>query len=183
MAVRDIVLIVSLIANVFVIGFVVGGKTAGLKVVHPSSIEQAADRQVAPQHPLPIDPRRALRFFDEERRIELRAGISADIRTLRPKAAAAVRARARVLETLSAEPFDRGAADEAVQALADAERALTEATQTAFLNFYGSLTPEEQAILREVIKNRVKEQFMNRRRGGGRDRSGPPPPPPPPSAQ
>ncbi|WP_018147565.1 periplasmic heavy metal sensor [Henriciella marina] len=165
----SIALIVSLVANALLIGFLVGGQLGERD--HRRHGPRGADHMIARgiQSIVPDDEREGIRdaFRDAFR------SASGSWREKR-------QARDDLVAALSSSPFDPAAVDNAFLAMRTADARLNETFQTALSDQIAALSPEQRAELvawLEEVEARRAEARAERpeRRGGREDRDGPPP--------
>lgn len=153
---RDIALVVSVAANIFILGAVVGGKAAGLRVVGPWAAERGEIGRLGARE---IDPRAYIAALPREQRRETMRRVMTERSDVRPLFREAHEARRAVGELMEAETFD----PDALRAALDRVRAADAVLQARGHDFLIRLmeeTPPE--IRREALETARRHP---RRRG------------------
>lgn len=163
--------VISLALNLFVLGAIVGGGLAGLKVVHPAQIELMS-RQ-GPQ----FDGRRPSRAdwlaqTAPERRREFRQLMMSELRGFRDMRDRLESSRRELIAVLSAPEFDPDAAREAIARVNSAEAEMRDAIQAAMIRVLENMTAEERAAAVEALKrpNGMRRFLQSGMQGGAPER-------------
>jgi uncharacterized membrane protein len=132
-----VALIVSVVINLALAGFVVGRLTAA-----------------GPAPPM-LDPYlgslRALHVLPDDRAATLRPLLREHFRGLRPDVREMRRAQSGINQALATDPFDPAQLDEALAAFRAVLLQSQERSHQALIQLAGSLTTEERAALREAL--------------------------------
>jgi len=160
-----ILLIVSVVLNLFLAGAVVGGLFVGTRTLRDRIELRRPDgqRMVMAFQALPPDRRSALRDIMRAQALDAA-----------PDMRAAAEARREAGRLIAAEPYDAKAVDAALQRSLEAENRARERINATLAQRLGELRPEERSAFARFLL-----------RGPGRHgprppRGGPPEPPPPP---
>jgi uncharacterized membrane protein len=164
-SIRDIVLAVSLAANLLLLGFVVG---AGVRLAGP-----AATRPEPVAFSERLSPRGLLQGLSPDARREVRQAIVGEGLRAAPLLRELREARAAFEATARAEPFDAEAVREALAQLQQVEGQLRDRSSELVITILEDLPPEERA--RALVEMRDRRRGFRRRSDGSRDRDGPAP--------
>jgi uncharacterized membrane protein len=157
-------LVLSLVVNLLLVGFVAGRMTPGMGFMH-----------MRPDPTMGLY--RLIGFLPEARRDELKAAIGNDVRSIYPELRQVRALHRRIRDAVTADPFVR---DDLVKALAELRQQLGStqvAAHESFVEVVGKLTPEERKQLAETMKRPPR---FGHERGPYRPREeerGPPEPP------
>ena len=154
-----ILLIVSLAANLFLVGLLLGGWATGFRVsgpmaanfMRPNSASVLPVRQLARQ--LPDDTRQKLHDALIQKRAKNRE-ITQNVR----------RSRRAVFNALRAEPFDITALDRAFADARRADLAQRELSHQVLLDFLARLDDQERAFVVRMVLNTFERGHENLRR-------------------
>lgn len=142
-------LVVSLVLNISIIGFLVGRVSGG-----------------GPHGPM-FDPTmsitRALHFLPEARRDELRPLIGKQMRSMGPSVRGLRMTQRALYEAIMAEPYSREELDAALAAFRENLNTSQATSHNAFIDVIDALSPSERRQLLEQMRSRTP-----RHRGEGR---------------
>ena len=142
-------LVVSLVLNISIIGFLVGRVSGG-----------------GPQGPM-FDPTmsitRALHFLPEPRRDELRPLIGRQMRSMGPSVRGLRMTQRELYAAIMAEPYSREELEDSLKAFREKLITSQESSHTAFIDVIDALSTSERRQLLEQMRSRTL-----RRRGEGR---------------
>lgn len=166
-------LIVSLVANALLIGFLIGGQLG----------EQERERRGGPRGTDHMIARGIQSILPETERGEIRSAFRDAFRSARGQWQEKRMAQDRLVEALRQTPFDRAAVDQAFADMRAADGSLNETFQTTLTDQLAALDDAQRLELVEWLEE-VEARRAERRgrfdRRGGRDedgeRRGPPPP-------
>ncbi len=165
----------SLALNVFVVGAVVGGRAAGVRLAGPHTEAPAPQGEVAPWLGR-MNPEGLVRRLPREERRRIARMIGAQVREARPLLLRARQARAEAYRALRAEPFDADAAAAAIAASREADDAVRARGQDVIIAILAELSPEARA---QVFKPGAGERLrpgqnrLRQRRAVGEDETPP----------
>ena len=142
-------LAVSLIANLLLVGFVVGRMTSGFAM--------------PPMRPDPtMGIYRMIDFLPEARRDEIKGLLRSDMRSIYPELRELRQVHRRIRDAVTADPFVRADLDKALADLRARLGSTQVSAHESFVEVVSKLTPEERARLADAMRRPP--------RGFGRDR-------------
>lgn len=159
-----IILVASLVANLFLGGAVIGGVIAGAKL-----LDRHENRRGERGGMLT-----AFRNIPEDRRTEIRRTLRGDVEAARPALEAARAARRKVARLIAAPDYDPAAVAAAMAEARDAEGRARALVDEGLAKRLAQLTPDERRIFSTVMDRGPRG---DRGRSGRGDRKGPPPAP------
>lgn len=134
-------LVVSLILNIAIVGFVFGRLSGGgLR---------------GPMFDPTMSITRALRVLPEERRSELRPLIGKQMRAMGPSARRLHHNQDELYRAILAEPYDRSLLEQSLSAFRDTLNTSQETSHRAFVDVIDALTPSERRLLLEHMRSRA----------------------------
>ena len=167
---RPLWLIVSLMANMILVGLLAGvllqAGPKGKPLDRPAERISWGSREDGSHDAMRRVFREAFRASAEER------AARADVRN-------------RLAEAVSADPYDADAVRETFRELRGADDSVNEATHEAMVNLFATMSVEERHNMAEILRRGPRDHESKRKpvpgpRGGPMDGPPPPPPPPPP---
>ncbi|MEM9750159.1 MAG: periplasmic heavy metal sensor [Pseudomonadota bacterium] len=184
---RSVILCGSVALNLFLLGAIVGGGLAGLRLAKSNAgprVPVTADYKGA------IDPQVVVGALDHGQRRKVRREILGAVREMRPVFDEVIEARGAALEVLEAEAFDVEAFRAALTRLEEAEQVARLRGYETFASISEDLNLEDRqrvaGALREDRRlHQVRRRIHRHMRHGGPGPHGPPPrrpgdyPPPP----
>ena len=154
-AAKNTILIVSLLVNLFVIGFIAGGAFGGLKIVRSGSDIPHPDWEGPPPGAhIMGSPMRFLAELPPERRDAIREATRGRLKQMRPQFREMRDARTELFAALSEDPIDSERVRAASERLTSLEGDVKRAGHEAILAVLSELTPEERAAALERIGER-----------------------------
>ena len=165
-----IILIVSLVANLFLAGALVGALIIGSKLMHDRGAERRGDRPGMLNAVQSISPERRQMLRDVMREQALKA--ASDLGAARD-------ARRAAAELIAVPVYDGTAVDLALKRAREHETAARAKIDAALAARLGQLSPEDRAAFAQVMMRGSRGGLGGRKGRDGRGRSGDGGPPPP----
>lgn len=159
-----IILIVSLVANLFLGGAVIGGVIAGAKLMDRHENRRGERGGMLT----------AFRNIPEDRRMEIRRTLRGDVEAARPALEAARAARRKVAQLIAAPDYDPAAVAAAMAEARGADGRARALVDDGMAKRLAQLTPEERKIFSTVMDRGPRGDRGPGPRGGRGDRKGPP---------
>jgi uncharacterized membrane protein len=149
----SLLLVLSLVLNVFVIGAFAGGS-----FMHNKFGLGENEIQHAPPIRSFMNPRQLVEGTSPETRQKLMKVARKDLRALRPELDAVHKARREIHEIMTAETLDPKEFEQAIARLAEAEKSAQIASGETLIKMLGVLTPEER---KELAENGMKRNMRD----------------------
>lgn len=166
-----IILIASIVANLFLAGALGGALVVGSRFVHERGEARRGDR------PGMLN---AVQAIPPERRQLLRQVMREQAMAARPDLQAAREARRDAARLIGAATYDAAAVEASLKQARDSDLAARAKIDAALATRLAQLTPEDRAAFAQVM---MRGPRGGDGRGRGRDGRGPGGPPPPPGAE
>jgi uncharacterized membrane protein len=153
----SLLLVLSLVLNVFVIGAIAGGS-----FMHDQFGFGKSKLQHAPPIRSFMNPRQLVEGTSPETRQKLMKVARKDLREIRPELDAVHKARREIHDLMTAEILNPAEFQQAIARLAEAEKSAQIASGETLIKMLGVLTPKER---KEMAENGMKRNMRDGHRG------------------